>query len=414
MSRARICLVTPSHVTCNPRLTKEADALHEAGYEVHVVAGRYFPVIDAADEEILIRAAWRYTRVDFSRGARANWAKVLRRVSRAWLSWRPRATVRCAISAHHAAAGLLVTAAARVPADLYIGHGLAGLAAAAGAAARRRAAYAFDAEDFHTGETAAAERDTVESRLVRRIESALLPGCAHLTAASPLIARAYDETYKLANPAVTVLNVFPRHQAPAMPVQPDPTVPARLYWFSQTVGPGRGLEELVAALGRTDFPCALYLRGFPAEGFPDALRLLAQSAGFRGPIEFQPFGAAAEMVRLAAGYDLGLSLEQPTPRNRDLCLTNKIFTYLLAGVPVALTPTSAQRDLSPHLGRAAVQLDLSVPAAAAAVLAEWLRDRAGRREAHAEAWRLGQEQYNWDTEKSVLLRTVEHTLNVTA
>jgi hypothetical protein len=56
-----------------------------------------------------------------------------------------------------------------------------------------------------------------------------------------------------------------------------------------------------------------------------------------------------EMVRQAAPYDIGLSLETDISDNRSLCLTNKIFTYLLAGVPVLLSDTPAQRALAPRL-----------------------------------------------------------------
>jgi len=35
---ARVCLVTTGQPACNPRLVKEADALAEAGFDVHVVA----------------------------------------------------------------------------------------------------------------------------------------------------------------------------------------------------------------------------------------------------------------------------------------------------------------------------------------------------------------------------------------
>ena len=35
---ARICLVTTGQPACNPRLVKEADALVDAGFDVHVVA----------------------------------------------------------------------------------------------------------------------------------------------------------------------------------------------------------------------------------------------------------------------------------------------------------------------------------------------------------------------------------------
>jgi hypothetical protein len=110
------------------------------------------------------------------------------------------------------------------------------------------------------------------------------------------------------------------------------------------------------------------------------------------------------MVRLAAGAHLGLSLEQSSPPNRDLCLTNKIFTYLLAGVPVALTPTTAQRALARELGAAALLLAQDDPSSAAATLDRWFAaDQPG---VAATAWRLGQERFNWDREQSILLDAV--------
>ena len=104
---------------------------------------------------------------------------------------------------------------------------------------------------------------------------------------------------------------------------------------------------------------------------------------------------------------IGLSLETDVSENRRLCLTNKIFTYLLAGVPVLLSDTPAQRALAPDLG-----------AAARAGLAGRSRrpsrrrstasagSPAARAEASASAWRLGRERYNWDVEKAALLGSV--------
>ena len=67
----------------------------------------------------------------------------------------------------------------------------------------------------------------------------------------------------------------------------------------------------------------------------------------------EPDGPDA-MVHLARGYDLGLSGEEPTVMNRRLCLGNKIFTYLAAGVPVLLSGTPAQTRLAEDLGDAAI------------------------------------------------------------
>ena len=411
MSRRRICLVTPAHPASNPRLVKEADALHAAGHEVHVVAHRYFPVLDAADAAIYAAAPWARTVVDSTRGLRPFVAKLRRRLARRRLAAGAAPTPALAARAHHAAIPALAAAAARVRADLYIGHCLAGLAAAGLAARRAGARLGFDAEDFHPAETREAETDPVETASIRALEAAWLPRCTHLTAASPLIGAAYAGRHGIRNP-VTLLNVFPLAAAPAAPVPPESAAggPPLLYWFSQTTGPGRGLEPLVAALGRMRTPCSLRLRGLSAPGFPEALRELARSAGFAGPLTFEPLGPPEAMMSLAAPADLGLSLEQTTPLNRDLCLTNKIFTYLLAGVPVAYTPTAAQLGLAPALGEAALRLDLDRPAEAAAALDAFLGDPARRAAARAEAWRLGRTRYHWEHEIPALLASVETAL----
>ena len=115
--------------------------------------------------------------------------------------------------------------------------------------------------------------------------------------------------------------------------------------------------------------------------------------------------APAEMVRLAADYDVGLSLETDVSENRRICLTNKIFTYLLAGVPVIMSDTPAQELLAPDLGQAARLCTLADPAGLAAIL-DALASAPARAEASQAAWRLGRERYNWDREQEVLLQSV--------
>jgi glycosyltransferase involved in cell wall biosynthesis len=403
----RICLISPGHAASNPRLIKDADALHAAGYAVHVIASWYFPPLDVFDREIYSAAPWERTVVYALTGPRVIFSKLLQRFARSRAAAGYRLSVAMAARAQHHTSRLLRAAAKNVPADLYIGHCLAALPAAAGAARHRRARYGFDVEDFHSQETEAAIRNPALARSIHTLESALLPGCAHLTASSPLIAEAVAKTYSVRRPE-TLLNVFPRSQAPAGP-HTDPPLqrPARLYWFSQTIGPDRGLEPLLNVLALLRTPCDLHLRGLPTAGFVEHLRARAQQVGFKGELRFLPTASAAEMPRLAASADLGLSLEQSTPLNRDLCLTNKIFTYLLAGVPVGLTPTTAQRALARELGDAALLLDLSNPELTAANLDAFLQNPERRTAASDAAWRLGQTRFNWDLEQQTLLRSVD-------
>jgi hypothetical protein len=397
-----VCLITPGSVASTPRLVKEADALVEAGYRVHVVFGRGFPAADPLDADILATARWHCTRVDYGAGGFGR--KILRRFARQLVVHPRLATVKIAARASHAQALRLSAIAAGIPAQLYIGHCLPALPAAALAARSRGVAYGFDAEDFHGAETDAAMNEPAERALAYELQTRLLTGCAHLTAASPLIGRQYSVIYHV-EPR-TVLNVFPLSQAPMSAVDPGPVSdgrPARFYWFSQTVGPGRGLEAVLAILGRMSTPAELHLRGFPAAGYAAHLRALAVRAGVKRSIRFLEPGPPTEMARLAADMDFGLSAEQTLPPNRNLCLTNKIFVYLLAGIPQLLSNTAAQRALAPELGEAAILADFSQPDAAARKIDEFFADPARIAPARRTARTLATQRYCWDVEKSKFL-----------
>ena len=150
----------------------------------------------------------------------------------------------------HPASPDITAAALEVRADLYIAHYPAALPAAAKSAARHGAHYAFDAEDFHLGDLPDLPEHERERRQLRAIEGAYLPGAAYVTASSPGIADAYARAYGIKRPAV-VLNVFPLSRAPASTTPRGTAEPGpSLYWFSQTIGPDRGLETAVAAIGR--------------------------------------------------------------------------------------------------------------------------------------------------------------------
>jgi hypothetical protein len=402
-----ICLITPGHVASTPRLVKEADALVEAGYRVHVVFGRNFPAADALDAPILRSAGWRFTRVERLAGAGAAARKIMRRLARRLIVHPRFATVKIAARANSAEALHLGRVAARVPAALYIGHCLPALPAAAMAARRRGSAYGFDAEDFHDAETAAVLSEQAERISAGVLQGRLLPGCAHLTASSPLISRQYERAYGV-HPR-TVLNVFPLSQAPATPVDNGRISegrPARIYWFSQTIGAGRGLEAVVAVLGRMLAPVELNLRGFPAAGYGARLQALAIRAGLKRPIRFLSPAPSSEMARLAAGTDLGLSTEDRVPLNRDLCLTNKVFTYLLAGIPQLLSDTAAQRALAPDLGEAALLVDLGETDLVAGKLDDFFASPARAAAARRKARELAADRFCWDLEKSIFLDSI--------
>lgn len=412
-----ICLITPGHVSTTPRLVKNADALAEAGYRVHVVSSAPFPPADGLDAEILSSAKWGFTRANARGGAASMARKVLRRLARRLVRLRGDTPPRTGVAARalFGESRHLALEAARVPADFYLGHCLASLAPASEAAQARGCGYGFDIEDFHDAETATAMADPVERRIRRTLQERLLPGCRLLTCSAPLIARRYVEDYGLA--PLVILNAFPLSQAPAVYRDPAPCSeqrPAVFYWFSQTVGPDRGLEGAVEVLARMRVPAELQLRGFVAPGYAASLAARASRSRLGRRLSFLSPASPNEMVRLAASADVGLSVEQSAPLNRDICLTNKIFVYLLAGIPQLMTETAAQRAFAPELGEAAMLGSLGRPEETAAALDSFLSDGARFAAARLAAREKARSRFCWDVEKGALLDAVRRVLPLPA
>jgi glycosyltransferase involved in cell wall biosynthesis len=295
-------------------------------------------------------------------------------------------------------------------ADLYIAHNLAALPAAATAAARHHAKLGFDAEDYHPGELPDDQADPLELRLRRRIERELLAQCQHLTCASPMIGEAYATDYGVE--MLPILNVFPLSEAPSASAPPsfargeEPS----LYWFSQTIGPNRGVEQVVRALGQMKTRAVLRLRGNPLPGYSRRLKEFALQIGgsdLNSRITLLPVSEPAEMVRLASPHDVGLAVEPGQNENNRRALSNKIFTYLLAGVPVMLSDTPAQVKLSRELGEATWVVDLNNSADVAHSLDRFFSSEKRQQAARDTAWRLARERYNWDMEQHKFLRLVE-------
>jgi glycosyltransferase involved in cell wall biosynthesis len=400
----RACIVTPGQIGSNPRVVKEADTLHEVGHEVRVIATRALDVVEPRDQAVMRQASWHLQRIDLRSPL---WWK-LRRAGQlcARGAYRVLGTSGSADAAFSPSVPALRRAACATPADLYIAHYPHGLPAVAAAARLHGGRYAYDAEDFHLGDRSDEPAHDIESRLVRAIEGRYLPNCAYVTAASPGIAQAYAEVYGIVAPRV-VLNAFPlRHAAPASTprgtAQPGPS----LYWFSQTIGPQRGIECAVRAVALARTRPHLYLRGTPATGYAGTLSDLAREVGAVGRVHLLPPDEPHKMEQLAAAYDMGLCSETGHTRNNAAALSNKLFTYLLAGIPPILCDTPAQSRFAAEAGLIDLVYPRHDPAALAQLLDRVLGDADRLAAARARAWRLGQERYNWEAERGKLLEAI--------
>lgn len=417
-----VCLVSSRHLSYNPRLYKEARALCDAGLSVRAVTPNLDAEKAAYDDELMETESWPLHRIAVQRQGKGR---------RRWMldALRQR-LLRTLTVLQHLPYGIeraysrhvdgLYRAAAAQPADLYIAHNLQALPAAAWAADRHNARLGFDAEDFHRGEFPHGRLDDPVRRLTVAIEETYIPRCNHLTAASPGIADAYANALNCCRPVV-VLNVFPKvERSGSTPsgalTREAPDDAYSLYWYSQTIGPNRGLEHVVRALGvlaaeNESQEMILSLRGSWAEGFEARLRAIASASGVEGCLRHLPLAPPDQLIERAAQHDVGLALEQPVSRNREICVTNKLFAYLLAGLPVAATRTPGQEAVCRELPDATRLCETDDPCSIANAIQSLLRTPQAAQTAKNAAWKAGEERYNWDVEQERLVEAILQTLD---
>lgn len=406
----RICLITPGHLSGNPRIVKEADALSAAGHSVTVISSRFSQTADAADRAFAGRP-WT-SRRDAAFGPLASrpaylWQSLSRHVARKALVAYPD-NVQFAERACHPAAPALTAAAVAVKADLYIAHYTAALPAAAHAAKRHGALFGFDAEDFHPGDLPDAPEHAFEKHIIDRIERHYLPRAAHLTAASPGIAEAYAQRYGIRMPDV-VLNVFGLTPGAPCMAREDVRSPS-LYWFSQTIGPGRGLESAAGAIGLARSAPHLYIRGTGSKDYIRNIQSIAARHGAGSRLHVLPACLPSELEERGMAYDVGLALEIPLTHNRELALSNKLFSYLSSGLAVVLSDTTAQKRIAPELEGAVRLVAAGDPVALAAAVDELVLDRSRLSAMRATAKRLARDRFNWEIEGRVLVDAVNAAL----
>ena len=408
MSR-KVCVVTAGHLSTCPRMLKAADALHEAGYTVRVVSAVHTPWATEADTRLVGTRQWKWRPVPYGRQyAFGAWLRsgVRHRVARAIAAMSPEAAPGAIAAAAFARAHReLVTAVLEERADLIYGGSTGAIAAAAEAGRRSGTPFGVDFEDFHPDEQD-PEDDRLSNALGGPIMQLAARGAAFVTAGSAAIARACADEFGI--DAMAINNVFPLPSTPPADREGQGRRELRLYWFSQTIGRNRGLEDIVRAVGLVGRPATLYLRGRPAGGYMSTLEVYSAKAAPSLRIEVLPPSAPDSMIDECRPFDVGISAEQGHVRNRQLNLPNKALTYPLAGLPVALTDTAGQRPLAEDLGEGALLFTPGDAESLAASLRRIVDDPRAMSRAREASWEAAKRRWHWEhpAERGALLATI--------
>jgi len=409
----RICLIGAANPSNNPRLLREADLLSQQ-HEVRVVCQGTSRASAEADACLLARRSWRLQRVDHSRAdwlpsdvARPQWLRSVLVRGRRRLAEEAFHHIKSAGFAEYSVCASrreLEKLASAEPADWFIAHAQPALPAATAAARRWNAKLGFDCEDLlaETGDKFCEANRVIERKYLRQ--------CDYITAPSNAMAEHLANAYNIPRPVV-LYNVFPQSLAEgvAPPAQREAHPKLRLHWVSQTIGPDRGLQDAFEACAGLAGQVEIHLRGRVSEQQKTEMTALAERWGVAECVTFHPIIDHDHLIQSMAEYDVGLALERPQNRNYKLTVTNKIFSYLLAGLAVAATETPGQREVMNQAPGAGFLYPAGDAESLRAMLEIWLKDRAKLRQAQGAAWEAARARFCWDVEQKNFLELFQRS-----
>lgn len=408
--RGKVVILSAGQPSATPRLIKEAKTLYYTGFDVSVLYCPTSPWADIFDKKL------------FSDYPKIHWIKVGYHSKHNIISYTL-ARVRRKVSellfsiigdkfrlAEYSLVLFnkeLEKTTCSIKADLYIGHNIGTLSATVAAAKKYRAKAIFDLEDYHRGEHLP---DSIQSRMIIFIENKYLPNLCYATAASPLIMESYKMHFPDL-PIYTIQNTFPRSYAQKN-ISLIPEIPLKLFWFSQHIGMKRGLETVIESMSRfAKNEITLTLLGAASheikiyfQSLSEKLNLSEKQLLFLNPV------SENEIVQIASQHHIGLASEYAHNVNRDFCLTNKIFTYLLAGNALVLSDTHAQKYFlseNPSIGSLYEQNNAQQ---LTFVLKNYIGNSKLLSSQRQNALELAKTKYNWDIEQYQFLDNVKSVL----
>lgn len=298
----------------------------------------------------------------------------------------------------------LELAAKKEKADIYIAHNLGALPAVIKAAKKNKANAGIDFEDHYSGQY---DESSKNYRICKLVEDRYIPEISFSIAASPLIAERYKMEFPFLSPLV-IHNVFSKQFLRKRDINYNSGEELKLIWFSQTVGKDRGLEEILKAMGICKSNISCTILGNCSVTVKNELLKIAESNGVKASqIYFLDPVAPDEVFFIAASHHVGLALEYEKTINRDICLTNKIFTYLLAGLAIIATDTSAQKlllDSNKGVGSYFKKGDINQ---LAKILIEYQSSPEILKAHCTYSLKLASDKFNWEEEEKKLKSLIE-------
>ncbi len=293
----------------------------------------------------------------------------------------------------------------RTSADIYHAHDVKGLPACYIAACLRRKRLIFDSHEIPLDDPNIARWPRL-SALATRALAHIMPRCVAVVTASPLYAREISRDYNY--PEVkTVLNVpiyrgIPKSNRLREHLGLSPNV--RIALYQGNIQANRSLEQLVNAAPFLDPGIVIVMMGQAVEETRIQLEELIASKGVADRVKMIPAVPYEELLDWTASADVGLTIFKPGyTRSIRYCLPNKLFEYLMAGLPVVSSELDAIAELLKTYDVGEILPSLA-PSDIGAAINSILSDPAILARMHDNALAIARQQFHWEKEKQKIVQ----------
>lgn len=299
----------------------------------------------------------------------------------------------------------------RTPADIYHVHVEKAFLPAYIAARLRRKPLIFDLPDLPFSDPHLT-RWRVLTALSARLLARMIRHCTRIITSSPLFAQEIHKCYP--DSEVTVILNVPVYQSVTqgdrlqryLGLDPD----VRIALWQGYIQPDRELHRLVLAGAFLEPKTVIVMMGKSYRGVAARLEALIAREGVADRVKIIPQVPYEELLDWTASADIGLISSSPNfSLGVRYALPNKLFEYLMAGLPVlSLEVDSIANVLRTHdVGLVLSSLE---PSAIAAGINTMLADREALARMQRNALEISQNEFNWEKESPRVIRLYREIL----
>ncbi len=386
----RVCMHVLEIGRTDYRVLREATALVETGYDVSIVDVEPRHTRPAEED---------FQRIHLKHIVNPGWFTRSR--------FKPWFFVKMGLMILRAALVML-----RTPADIYHAHDENALPACYIAARLRRKPLIFDAHELPLENNPNFTRWHRLTALAKRLFAAAIPYCTGIIATSAPTAGAIRQEYHVSD--VTLVRNFPSYRE----VQRSNRLrqylglnqEVRIALFQGYLQPNRGLNWLVQAAPLLDPNIVIVIMGHDQRGTKAQLEALIAENKVADRVKIIPAVPYTELLDWTASADIGLTLVSPDyTKAGNVMLPNKLFEYLMAGLPVLASPSDAVSEFvsTYNVGRFMTSLE---PKTISTAINEMIADNGALMQMRRNGLEAAKNDLNWEKEKGHLLELYNRIL----